>query len=309
MFVIWYATQNSKGCNMKISVIIPVFDNQKELLLTLNSLSNQTFPKNEFEIIVSDDGSTTEMDKFVRKNSPENIKTRYFFQENNGFRPGTARNVGIRNALGNICVFVDSGVILEKNCLEAHYKMHEGHENLVVLGYIYGNAKNPNLLLLEKIVRENSVETAIAMLVEKGEEMLDAREHFYREFGDDLMLWPAPWVVLWSAHFSVRTLFMTSNNGFFDEYFNTWGGEDNDLGIVLQECGGSFKLCRSALSIHYPPKITSHQRLDTDEKFYRDFLLNKKYLLEKHKHNRSVRIWYEKNLFLVNQILLSDHCE
>ena len=42
----------------KLSVIIPVFNQEKYLGRCLRSLLNQTLPKNEYEIIVINDGST-----------------------------------------------------------------------------------------------------------------------------------------------------------------------------------------------------------------------------------------------------------
>ena len=42
----------------KLSVIIPVFNQEKYLGRCLRSLLNQTFPKEQYEIIVINDGST-----------------------------------------------------------------------------------------------------------------------------------------------------------------------------------------------------------------------------------------------------------
>ena len=42
----------------KLSVIVPVFNQDKYLARCMRSLLNQTLPKNDYEIIVINDGST-----------------------------------------------------------------------------------------------------------------------------------------------------------------------------------------------------------------------------------------------------------
>ncbi|MDR1107403.1 MAG: glycosyltransferase, partial [Spirochaetaceae bacterium] len=95
-----------------VSVIIPVYNNIKEIELTLNSLYNQTFPLDKVEVIIADDGSREDIKGCLDKHPRLNIK--YFYQEDRGFRPGAARNMGIRNADGDLCLFIDAGVLLEK---------------------------------------------------------------------------------------------------------------------------------------------------------------------------------------------------
>ncbi|WP_366523243.1 galactosyltransferase-related protein [uncultured Tateyamaria sp.] len=40
--------------------------------------------------------------------------------------------------------------------------------------------------------------------------------------------------------------------GCYDNWFQSWGGEDDDLAYRLQQNGVSFRLSRSAGSIHLP---------------------------------------------------------
>lgn len=51
----------------KISVVIPVYNNPKELYLTLNALSIQTLASNEFEVLIVDDGSSIHMKSVLRE--------------------------------------------------------------------------------------------------------------------------------------------------------------------------------------------------------------------------------------------------
>ncbi|RCV66164.1 Glycosyltransferase involved in cell wall bisynthesis [Methanophagales archaeon] len=102
--------------NLIVSVVISTY-NRKELLKEcIESLFDQTYPKDKYEIIIVDDGSidkTKEMVKGLMKKSPCSL--RYFKQENKG--PATARNKGIKNAMGEIIAFTDDHCIADKDWL------------------------------------------------------------------------------------------------------------------------------------------------------------------------------------------------
>lgn len=95
---------------MKISVIIPTYNEESVIKDCLNSLKNQTFK--DFEIIVVDDGSTDKTLEILSKEP----KVKLLRQKHIG--PGLARNMGAENAKGEILVFVDADMTFDKNFLE-----------------------------------------------------------------------------------------------------------------------------------------------------------------------------------------------
>lgn len=288
----------------KISVIIPAYNNPDELVKTLNALVLQTMPTSEFEVIIGDDGSSVDMRSSIADFS-DKLSLKYFWQEDKGFCPGSARNMGIRMAEGELCVFFDSGVVPVSSCLEEHYRVYaEVGERVVILGYIYGNDTHSDLNEMREIVDSYTPDEAAKLMQERS--MMDGREKLYAEFGEELNQWPAPWVALWSLHFSVPTKFMRENNIYFDEHFNTWGSEDNEFGIQLLEYGAIYTLCRSAQAIHYPAKIRSYEKLKIDKQFCDNFRKNQEYVVSKYSTNRSVRLWYEEGWVKVNRILLEE---
>ncbi len=271
----------------KISVIIPTYNNPKELCLTLDSILPQRFPLKDLEVLVADDGS--DMRATVEPYANQ-LDVKYFWQEDKGFRPGSARNMGIRAAEGKLCLFLDSGVIVTSSCLEEHWRLYqENGEKLVIIGYIYGNDLKSDLDEMRQIIDTNDPDDAAAVMARKN--MLDGRERDYAQLGDELFAWPAPWLVLWSLHFSVPTAFLRGNNIYFDDYFCTWGCEDNDLGIQLHEKGGKFLLARDAQAIHYPAKMRSYDRLHNDPDFRAGWLKNKEYLKGKWSGHPIVELW------------------
>lgn len=84
------------------SVIIPVFNKEKYIKATLESVLQQTFQG--FEIIVINDGSTDNSESEVLKFDSSKIK--YFKTENKGV--SSARNFGITQAKGKYIAFLDA---------------------------------------------------------------------------------------------------------------------------------------------------------------------------------------------------------
>lgn len=286
----------------QISIIIPTYNNPKELRLTLSSIASSDFPLKQVEALVCDDGSLPDMG-LVAEEFSEALTVRHFWQEDRGFRPGQARNMGIRAAEGELCLFLDSGVVLAPDCLKEHWRLYRGHgERLVTIGYIYGNDLTSDLDEMRDIIDTNPPGRAVEIMAGRG--MLDGRERDYAMCGDKLWLWPAPWIVLWSLHFAVPTRFMRENHIYFDEFFCTWGCEDNDFGIRLHRAGGKFVLARGARAIHYPAKVRSYDRLHNDPEFRAGWLKNKEYLRKKHRDDPLVQLWMNEGGLAVKQLPL-----
>jgi len=101
-----------------VSVILPTLNRRESLRRVLESLFYQTYPEDKFEIIVIDGGSTDGTQNMVKdliEISP--CELRYLKQENKGV--AAARNLGIRNAKGEIIAFTDDDCMLSKEWLAA----------------------------------------------------------------------------------------------------------------------------------------------------------------------------------------------
>lgn len=92
-----------------VTAIIPVYNEEKYIGECLGSLFKQTLKP--LEVIVIDDGSTDDSVKIIKK-SP----TELFKQKHQG--PGKARNLRAKKAKGEILVFPDADMRLDKRYLE-----------------------------------------------------------------------------------------------------------------------------------------------------------------------------------------------
>ena len=102
----------------KVSVVIPVYNTEKYLEATLQSIRNQICC--EIEIIVIDDGSTDCSAEIVRRAADEDGRIVLVSQPNRGL--SLARNAGIARASGEFVYFMDSDDLLEKDALETCYR-------------------------------------------------------------------------------------------------------------------------------------------------------------------------------------------
>ncbi|MCQ2387266.1 MAG: glycosyltransferase [Clostridia bacterium] len=104
--------------NVKISIIVPVFNTEKYLSECINSLINQTL-KN-IEIILVDDGSTDNSPAICDEFALKDNRIKVFHKENGG--QSSARNLGLKNSNGEYILFVDSDdTILDVACEKMYH--------------------------------------------------------------------------------------------------------------------------------------------------------------------------------------------
>lgn len=117
-----------------VSVIVPLYNAEKYIEETMESILNQTY-KN-IEIVIVDDGSKDQSSSIVKnlkKKYPEQIK--YILQENQGV--SVARNTGIENASGEYISFLDSDDLWHPTKIEKQItSMQKSNMNACYCGYM-----------------------------------------------------------------------------------------------------------------------------------------------------------------------------
>lgn len=96
------------------SVIVPTFERCRELEDCLDALSNLDYPRDLFEVIIVDDGSSTSPEPIVTR-FIQHINVRLIAQQHSG--PAAARNRGVREAKGGIIAFTDSDCQIDRDWL------------------------------------------------------------------------------------------------------------------------------------------------------------------------------------------------
>lgn len=114
----------------KVSIIVPIYNEEENLKNCIDSLINQTYK--ELEIILINDGSTDDSKKIIDSYQDKRIVA--IHKKNTGI--GDTRNIGIDKSTGNYIMFVDSDDYIEHNCVEILVKkIEEENSDLVVANY------------------------------------------------------------------------------------------------------------------------------------------------------------------------------
>lgn len=204
-----------------VSIIIPTLNRREILKKCLGYLFTQTYPKDKYEIIIVDDGSTDGTNEMIKELSPPH-PLKYLKQEAGKNGPACANNLGIKNAQGEVVLFMNSDIFVLPDFIEEHMKFHRLYPNHIVQGPSYNttNFENPF-----KATSDYSGYSNIQM----------------------------GYFVTWNV--SIPKEFI-EKAGYFDEDFRPYSWEDIELGYRLRRLGIKQKFNRKATGFHYRKKFT-----------------------------------------------------
>ncbi len=209
---------------MDVSVVIATYNRKSLLKKCLECLFYQDYPKDKYEIILVDDGSTDGTDKMVFSLKPP-CKMVYF-QNPERLGQSKARNKGISRAEGRVIIFVDSDVFAPPWFIKEHAKSHKKSSKLIVDGPAINVSGAQNL----------------------SNPPFDSLQVKILAFFD-----------LWGAHFITANTSCLRENivfaGGFDENFGKgFGWQDRELGLRLEKMGLKRIKNRKAYVLHYREK-------------------------------------------------------
>lgn len=194
---------------IEISVIVPTHNQAALLAESLRALSSQSLGGDQYEIIVVDDGSTDATPMVIARAGSGVIPVRLPSRRGRS----AARNAGIRQARGQVIVFVDSDVIVRPDFLLRHLSAHRRGEGILSRGPV---------IVIEEPERA-------------GESPLPR-----------LLFSPA---YLDTANAGIEKDALV-RAGLFDENFPGYGWEDFELGLRLKRLGIRRVFDRGAVAFH-----------------------------------------------------------
>jgi len=222
-----------------LSVVIPTHNRCESLGKVLNSLNNQiNIDSKEFEILVIDDGSNDLTRKIVEQFSNQSeIITRVLSEHHKG--PAGARNVGIKNACGEVILFMGDDTIGSAQFLFQHYDFHRSKHSashFAVLGYC-------------PMVQAHNLKPAII------QSWLNRKQMAFQNLSH---LKETTYHYFYTCNLSVKRAFMLQN-GLFNEQFPFASGEDIELGKRLSEAGMRLYYNKNAIAYHiHPMSLTNY---------------------------------------------------
>lgn len=159
--------------NIKVSIIVPVYNVEDYLEKCLESLVNQTL--DSYEIIIVNDGSPDNSQQIIdsyKQKYPEIIRS--FIKSNGGL--SDARNYGIAKAVGEYIGFVDSDDYVSFDMFEALYNKAKDEEADIVYSPVnYVNEQS----IRKKYFKLDACETSCVR--EKPEMLYDAQSYAWNK--------------------------------------------------------------------------------------------------------------------------------
>ncbi|MDU0203780.1 glycosyltransferase family 2 protein [Paenibacillus sp. MAH-36] len=118
--------------NIKVSVVIPVYNAENYLNHCLDSLIGQSLQECEF--IFVNDGSRDQSGQMIENYAKHDPRIKLFHQENKGV--SMARNKGLEEAAGEYIGFVDADDYIEEDMYATLYRSaHEGGYDVVISNF------------------------------------------------------------------------------------------------------------------------------------------------------------------------------
>jgi glycosyltransferase involved in cell wall biosynthesis len=215
-----------------ISVVFPTYNRCDVVERTLQHLLAQDYPADRFEIIAVDNSTdgTPEMVRRVAERSAADGGPRVTLDWVAERLPAVKRNRGLRQADGELVMFINDDLWLEPQALAEHAASHRAHtEPVAVLGWCRQSPEMPST------------------------PFVDFYEPFAYSRMDHLVDQPVPYEMFWSMNLSLPRQVMLDRNLVFHEDWAHIGHEDVELGWRWTQAGLAAIYNPRARGDHFHP--------------------------------------------------------
>ncbi len=177
-----------------VSIVMPVYNGEKYLVETLNSVLAQTY--SDWELLITNDGSKDKSEEILSLFSEKDKRIKFWNQKNGG--SAKARNNSLKNSLGKYIVFLDSDDLWDKKFLEKQILFLKEKKAKIVSGsYRRINEEgeeilNPFIVPKETNYKKMLKSCTMSCLTSIYDSELIKKEFFKEELGsyrDDYVMW------------------------------------------------------------------------------------------------------------------------
>jgi len=223
-----------------VSILVPTYNRADMLDQTLDSLLNQNYPKDKFELIVIDNNSSDHTREIVtRWRSRSHVDVKYILEERQGVH--YARNIGAHYARGDILYFTDDDMVADPHVLQEIVKPFTYSQQVAcVTGRVLPKWHSPPA----DWVRQLCTNSFLSLI----------------DLPEDLLISSSDCGV-YSCHQAVRRKVLFQAGVFNPE--NTageWIGDgETGLNLKIQELGLLFAYTRRAVTYHMIPESRTTQ--------------------------------------------------
>lgn len=250
---------NTHSNNLKSSVIVSVYTDHVALGLILEALKNQTLknkPCGNFEIIISEDGISNDIQDCVNSFRPSISNIQHLTQEDSGFRKNIALNRAIKASNTDHLIFIDGDCIPHTAFIVAHQSFdHPGiacSGRRLELGEIFSKKLRTKQVSISRLT--NLFSYFLNMLPLTLDNAKNIESGIYSKLLQFITKNNEIRIV--GCNFSCNKQDLIKINGFNEEYLEAGTGEDSDIDWRLVKSGVTIKKVKfSAIQYHlYHPR-------------------------------------------------------
>ncbi len=213
---------------MLVSVVIPTYNRLPILKKCLEALENQIFVDviYDYEIVIVDDDSTDGTTDWLKTNIEAFPHLRIFKQTHGG--PAQARNLGVEKSNGELIVFIDSDLVVDKYFLLSHVRS---------LTKIWKKNGNRKCFTYGSVINTSD---------------------FNNPKSEPFKLQDLSWAYFATGNVAIDKKVL-ERSGLFDTSFRLYGWEDLELGERLRNMGVKLIKCPQAIGYHWHPALALDQ--------------------------------------------------
>ncbi len=264
--------------NIKISVIVPVYNRLEHLRALFICLLNQRVQP--YELIITDDGSSEKVLDFIGDLLDKaKFKVKHIYQEDKGFRKTRALNNGVRESEGNYIVFCDQDLIFPEDYIEKMIKSARKNE------YLMGRAHNTTEEEKKEVLSKQEIGVDYSFIKEIIPEQYfkdmdwQYKKDRKRRILQRLFLNKRGIRLAGMSYGLFKEDYLKVNG--YDEKYQGWGYEDDDFGNRLCVAGvKSRELLTNLIQLHLYHPFDPSKKKSLNEDYYYS---RKKEIFEKKK--------------------------
>lgn len=261
---------------IKVSIIVPCYNQAKYLDAALQSVFDQTYTN--WECIIVNDGSTDSTEEIALRWIKKDERFKYYAKQNEGL--GKTRNYGIAKSNGSYILPLDSDNQLIKDFMQDAISVFEKNQNI---GVVYGDAEyfgernglwKVDDFNLEKILFENYIDACAMYKKSLWDDVGGYDENIPFQGIEDWDFWIALGVLNIKFHYLNKITFKyyVSNASMIRSFTQEMHEMNNDY---------VFKKYSKQYQKHYRELYLKNQKIETEhfkilksEKFVIDLFCN-----------------------------------
>jgi glycosyltransferase involved in cell wall biosynthesis len=225
----WYRESLTIMAEPEIALLLSSYQRPRHLGLALESIARQDLPPGAFEVVVTDDGSTDETAEMVNafaRSSP--FRVGFTTHPHTTFRLSRCRNEGVQASRAPYLLFLDGDCVLPSDHVKIHLERRK--PATVMAGDCCRLDQEPSARVTSDVIRSGQFQNWGSKSELRRLKKIDRSARFYslirhatkpKLIGNNVGIWRSDYELV---------------NG-YDENFQGWGCEDDDLRLRLRRAG------------------------------------------------------------------------